>query len=230
MRVPASLFPPKGARHQRRPHVLGWLVFGAACMVAGAVLLRVGPLAMSAQRAPASAAVKPASGADGTLPNRGHPTRQLDPKIAALSAGDLPGYRLISSAEAMSSEGGTVPNSWDNLLQQSQPGDPQYRMTEAIVVVYRTVGDAVSGVDLLRQNQESRGVKVSPGLMGGESMTWAEGAGVPGYTLVHSAFRIEHVVAEVTVLGKNSPVLTDELQVVAAAQQLRLLGLLHDSA
>jgi hypothetical protein len=195
-------------------------------VAAGAILVRAGLLSESPQRLAKPAPV----GADAAPRFGDHQTRQLDPKIAVLSASDLPDYKLISSAVAIQAEGGSVPNSWDNLLQRSQPGAPDYRMAEAVVVVYRTEGDAVADVELLRRNHESQGVKSSPGLLVSQSMTWSESAGVPGYTLVHAVFRIEHVVAEVTMLGQDNPVLVDELHVFAAAQQVRLSALLHDSA
>jgi hypothetical protein len=199
--------------------VLDLIVLGATGLVVViAVLVNLGPLSVANEIAPASGPAKFNSG----LPSRGHQAEQLDPKAAVLSARDLPGYKLISSAEALLPGGGTVANSRDNLFQKSEAGSPDFRMTEAIVVVYGVVGDAVASVELVRQNQESQGVKVSPWLVGSQSMTWAEPTRVPGYTLVHAVFRIDQVVAQVTLLGKDNPMLTDELQVLAAAQQMRL--------
>lgn len=211
--------------------MLDLIVLGATgLVVVVAVIVNLGPLTAT-EIAPASGPANFTSGnANSALPSRDQQKIQLDPKVAVLSARDLPGYKLISSAEALLPGGGTVPNSQDNLFQKSAAGSPDYRMTEAIVIVYGVVGDAVAGVELLRQNQESQGVRVSPGLVGSQSMTWAERSSVPGYTLVHAVFRIDQVVAQVIVLGKDNPTLTDELQVLAVAQRMRLVGLLHDNA
>jgi hypothetical protein len=217
--------------------VLDLIVIGAVGMVVVVAVFAVtdhlGPLSDSAlvatEKVPTSVPANLATGNPGSaLPSGDHQTRQVDPKLAVLSARDLPGYTLISSAEAVRPGGGTLPNSRDNLFQKSVAGSPDYRMTEAIVVVYGVVSDAMTDVELLRQNQESQGVKVSPGRVGSQSMTWTDRTSVPGYTLVHAVFRIGQVVAQVTVLGKDNPMLTDELQVLAAAQQMRLVAPLHD--
>jgi hypothetical protein len=103
-------------------------------------------------------------------------------------------------------------------------------MAEAIIVVHGTIDEAVAGAEQLRQNQESQGVKPSPGLVGSQSVIWTDSTSVPGYTLVHAVFRVEQVVSEVTMLGKENPLLNDEVQVVAATQQVRLAALLHGRA
>jgi len=225
------------SRHRIRPRMLDVIVLCATgVVVLGAVLLHLGPLTDSArsiatERDPPSVPAIPASSnSDSKLPRSDPPVRQVDPKAAVLSARDMPGYKLISSAQALRPGGGTVPNSWDNVMQKSKPGAPDYRLTEAIILVYGTIDDAVAGAELRRQNQESQGIEVSPGLVGIQSVTWADRTSVPGYSLLHAVFRIEQVVAEVTVLAKDNPVLIDELQVLAATQQVRLVALLHGRA
>ena len=91
-----------------------------AVVVVVAVVVNVGRLSVVPERAPTSAQANLASGNDN------HQTKQLDPNVAVLSARELPGYKLISSAEALRAGGGTVPNSRDNLFQRSEAGSPDY--------------------------------------------------------------------------------------------------------
>jgi hypothetical protein len=153
----------------------------------------------------------------------------VDSKAAVLSLNELPGYKLISSAEAVRPGGGMQPNSWDNLFQKSRAGAPDYRMTEAIVVVYGNPAEAMAGLDQLRQAEESQGATPSPGLVASQSTTWFESVGIPGYTLVRVIFRIDRVVGQVALLGRVKPALAGEAQYLAGAQQARLLSLLHES-
>jgi hypothetical protein len=155
-------------------------------------------------------------------------TWQLDPEVAVLSTHDLPNFKLISSAEAARPGGGRTPNGWDNLFRESQAGAVDYRLVEAIVVVYGTASDAVANVDQLRQAEESRGAKASPGLKGTQSTTWVEPLGIHGYALVRVVFRMDNVVAQIGLLGTGSLALTDEVRTLAAAQEMRLLNLLHN--
>ena len=153
----------------------------------------------------------------------------VDPKAAVLSMHELPGYKLISSAEAVRPGGGMQPNSWDNLFQKSGAGAPNYRMTEAIVVVYGSAAEAMAALDQLRQAEESQRAKPLLGLAAGTSATWFESVGIPGYALVRVVFRIDRVVAQVAVLGRVGPALASEAQYLAGAQQTRLLSLLQES-
>jgi hypothetical protein len=155
-------------------------------------------------------------------------TWQLDPEVAVLSTHDLPNFKLISSAEAARPGGGTTPNGWDNLFQESKAGAVDYRMVEAVVVVYGTASDAVANVDQLRQAEELHGAKASPGREGTQSTTWVEPLGIPGYALVRVVFRMDNVVAQIGLLGKVSSALTGEAQVLASAQQMRLVKLLQN--
>jgi hypothetical protein len=147
-----------------------------------------------------------------------------------LSTHELPGYKLINSAEAARPGGGTDSHSWDNLFQKSQAGAPDYRMTEAVVVVYGSAADAMAELDQLRQAEESQGLKESPGLVASQSTTRVEALGVQGYAIVHVVFSVDNVVGQVAVLGQDNHMLADEAQNLAGAQQARLLSLLHPTS
>jgi hypothetical protein len=170
-------------------------------------------------------ATKPVDGLDHSISTGGR-TDKLDPETAVLSIDQLPGYELINSAEAARPGGGTEPNSWDNVFQKSRPGARDYRMTEAIVVVYATPAEAMAEVDQLRQAEESLGAKASPGLVVSESTTWVEPLGVRGYSLIRVVFRTDNVVAQVALLGSDDPALASEVQNLAGAQRARLQTLL----
>jgi hypothetical protein len=123
-----------------------------------------------------------------------------------------------------------VPNGWDNVFQQSRPGALDYRMAEAIVVVYASTDEAIAGVDLLRQSEESQGAKALPAVVGSQSMTWVEPLKIRGYEIVRVVFRSDNVVAQIAILGKESPLLSNEVKVLASAQQTRVVGLVQGNA
>jgi hypothetical protein len=224
-------------RHSRRSLIIGAILLCAVWAIGfGLVLVHLNRLSESApvaanQRGTAIAPAKPAHGkADAGSTGESGRTAQLDPRAAVLSIDELPGYKLINSAEAARPGGGTEPNSWDNLFQKSQAGARDYRMAEAILVVYGTAANAMAGVDQLRQAEESQGAKASPSLGASQSTTWVEPLAIPGYTLVRVVFRMDSVVAQVALLGKDDPVLTDEVQDLAGAQRARLRSLLYESS
>jgi hypothetical protein len=177
-----------------------------------------------------SAPAKPAAGDTNSLPTRqGGYTKHLDAQTAVLSVDDLPDYRLVSSAEAVRPEG-VVPNGWDNVFQKSHTGVLDYRMAEAIVVIYGTTDEAIAAADLLRQAEESQGAMASPALVGSQSATWVEPLEIPGYEIVRVVFRTDNVVAQIAILGKDSPLLSDDVKLLASTQQTRLARLLQGNA
>jgi hypothetical protein len=177
-----------------------------------------------------SAPAKPAAGDANSLPtNQGGYIKHLDAKTAVLSVDDLPDYRLVSSAEAIR-PGGAVPNGWDNVFQKSHAGALDYRMAEVIVVVYGSTDEAIAGVDLLRQAEESQGAMVSPASAGSQATSWVEPLGIPGYEIVRVVFRTDNVVAQIAILGKDSPLLSDDVKAIVSTQQTRLAWLLQGNA
>ena len=210
-------------RHRRRPFIIGSILLVAVWTFCfGVVLVHLDQLSDFA----------PTVGYDRGTASTTQSGRaaHLDPRAAVLSTHELPGYKLINSAKAARPGGGTDSHSWDNLFQKSQAGAPDYRMTEAVVVVYGSAPDATAGVDQLRQAEESQGSKASPGLVASQSTTWVEAVGVQGYALVRVVFRMDNVVAQVALLGQDNPMLADEAQNLAGAQQARLLSLLQESS
>ena len=174
--------------------------------------------------------VIPAAGGTNSLPTKqGGYTKHLDAQTAVLSVDDLPDYRLVSSAEAVRPEG-VVPNGWDNVFQKSHTGVLDYRMAEAIVVIYGTTDEAIAAVDVLGQGEESQGAKASPALVGSQSTTWVEPLEIPGYEIVRVVFRADNVVAQIAILGKDSPLLSDDVKLLASTQQTRLARLLQGNA
>jgi hypothetical protein len=153
----------------------------------------------------------------------------VDAKTAVLSVDDLPDYKLVSSAEAVK-PGGTVPNSWDNVFQKSHIGTVDYRMAEAIVVVYGSADEAIAGVDLIRQTEASQGAIASPALVGSQATSWVEPLKIPGYEIVRVVFRTDKVVAQIAILGKDSSLLSDDAKVLVSTQQTRLATLLQGDA
>jgi hypothetical protein len=103
-------------------------------------------------------------------------------------------------------------------------------MAETIVVVYGSTDEAIAGVDLVRQAEESQGAKASPALSGSQAMCWVEPLEIPGYEIVRVVFRTDNVVAQIAILGKDSPMLTDDVKALASTQQTRLAGLLQGNA
>jgi hypothetical protein len=195
-----------------------------------AVLANLDARTVATETATRSAPAKPAGTDTNSLPtNQGGYTKHLDAKTAVLSVDDLPDYRLVSSAEAVR-PGGIVPNGWDNVFQKSHPGALDYRMAETIVVVYGSTDEAIAGVDLVRQAEESQGAKASPALSGSQAMCWVEPLEIPGYEIVRVVFRTDNVVAQIAILGKDSPILTDDVKALASTQQTRLAGLLQGNA
>jgi hypothetical protein len=177
-----------------------------------------------------SAPARPAESDTNSLPRNqvGYPP-YVDAKAAVLSVDDLPDYKLVSSAEAVQPRG-TVPNSWDNVFQKSHIGAFDYRMAEAIVVVYGTADEAIAGVDLIRQDEESQGAKASPALVDSQATSWVEPLQIPGYEIVRVVFRTDKVVAQIAILGKESPLLSDDVMVLVSAQRTRLATLLQGDA
>lgn len=231
---PAS---PSHRRRWKRPVVIGAILVYTVWMFGfGVFLVDMSRLSDSAQTAAnetgsAQVPTEPEQINTGSgLMRSGSRIGPVDPKAAVLSMHELPGYKLISSAEAVRPGGGTQPNSWDNLFQKSGAGAPNYRMTEAIVVVYGSAAEAMAALDQLRQAEESQRAKPLPGLAASpSSATWLESVGIPGYTLVRVIFRIDRVVAQVAILGPVEPALAGEAQYLAGAQQARLLSLLQES-
>jgi hypothetical protein len=103
-------------------------------------------------------------------------------------------------------------------------------MAEAIVVVYASTGEAIADFDLLRQAEESKGAKALPAVVGSQSMTWVEPLRIRGYEIVRVVFRTDNVVAQIAILGKDSPLLSDDVKVLASAQQARLVTLVQGNA
>lgn len=229
-------FPPIVSWTEAEPHLTRQIVLDviALCAVVTVVLVAVfanlTARTAATESATTSAHPKPTVGDTNSLPaNQGGSTTQLDAKTAVLSVEQLPDYRLVSSTEAVR-PGGVVPNSWDSVFQKSHAGSVDYRMAEAIVVVYGTTDEAIAGVDLLRQAEESQGAKALPAVVGSESTTWVEPLQIPGYEIVRVVFRTDNVVAQIAILGKNSPLLSDDVKVLASAQQTRLVTLVQGNA
>ena len=103
-------------------------------------------------------------------------------------------------------------------------------MAEAIVVIYGTTDEAIAAADLLRQAEESQGAMASPALVGSQSATWVEPLEIPGYEIVRVVFRTDNVVAQIAILGKDSPLLSDDVKLLASTQQTRLARLLQGNA
>jgi hypothetical protein len=231
-------FPPivsSETRH-RRPHLTPQIVLDviALCsvvtVVAVAVFANLEARTAATETATTSAPAKPAAGDTNSLPiNHGGHTKHIDAKTTVLSVDDLPDYTLVSSAEAVR-PGGTVPNGWDNVFQKSRAGALDYRMAEAIVVVYDSADEAIARVDLLRQAEESQGAKASPALAGSQGTSWVEPLKIPGYEIVRVVFRTDNVVAQIAILGKASPLLSDDAKVLVSIQQTRLARLLQGNA
>jgi hypothetical protein len=206
----------------------------ALCSVVAVIVIAVFANLDARTAAPAtartSAPAKPADSDTNSLPRNqvGYP-QYVDAKTAVLSVDDLPDYKLVSSAEAVQ-PGGTVPNSWDNVFQKSHIGALDYRMAEAIVVVYGSADEAIAGVDLIRQAEESQGAKASPALVGSQPTSWVEPLKIPGYEIVRVVFRTDKVVAQIAILGKDSPLLSDDVMVLVSTQQTRLATLLQGDA
>jgi hypothetical protein len=220
----------------RDPHLTRQIVLEviALCAVVTVVLTAVfanlEARTAATETATKSSPAKPAEGDTNSLPtNQGGYTKHLDAKTVVLSVDDLPDYRLVSSAEAVR-PGGTVTNGWDNVFQKSHAGALDYRMAEAIVVIYSTTDEAIAGVDLLRQAEESQGAKESPSSAGNQAMSWVEPLQIPGYEIVRVVFRTDNVVAQIAILGKDSPLLSDDVKVLASTQETRLARLLQGNA
>jgi hypothetical protein len=224
------------AAEPRDPHPK-WLIaldaialFAAATVVFTAVFMNLNALTAPTKTATSSPAAKAAVGDMNSLPTKqGGYTTHLDAQTAVLSIDDLPDYRLVSSAEAVRPEG-VVPNGWDNVFQKSHPGVIDYRMAEAIVVIYGTSDEAIAAADLIRQAEESQGAKASPALVGNQSTTWVEPLEIPGYEIVRVVLRTDNVVAQIAILGKDSPLLSDDVKRLASTQQTRLARLLQGNA
>lgn len=217
--------------HPTRRIVLDMIALCAVVtVVLTAVFANLEARIAATETATKSAQAKPAEGDTNSLPtNQTGYTIHLDAKTVVLSVEDLPDYRLVSSAEAVR-PGGTVPNGWDNVFEKSHAGALDYRMAEAIVVIYSTTDEAIAGIDLVRQAEESQGAKASPGLAGSESTTWVESLKIPGYEIVRVVFRADNVVAQIAILGKDSPMLSDDVSVLASTQETRLVTLLQGNA
>jgi hypothetical protein len=220
----------------RNPHLTRQIVFEviALCTVVAVIVIaafaNLEARTAAPETASTSAPAKPADGDTNSSPTNqvGYP-QYVDAKTAVLSVDDLPDYRLVSSAEAVR-PGGTVPNSWDNVFQKSHIGALDYRMAEAIVVVYGSADEAIAGVDLIRQAEESQGAKASPALVGSQATSWVEPLKIPGYEIVRVVFRTDKVVAQIAILGKDSPLLSDDVMVLVSTQQTRLATLLQGDA
>lgn len=224
------------AAKPRHPHLTRQIVLdgialvAAATVVFAAVFANLDALTAATKTATTSALAKPAAGGTNSLPTKqGGYTNHLDAQTAVLSVDDLPDYRLVSSAEAVRPEG-VVPNGWDNVFQKSHTGVLDYRMAEAIVVIYGTTDEAIAAVDVLGQGEESQGAEVSPALVGSQSTTWVEPLEIPGYEIVRVVFRTDNVVAQIAILGKDSPLLSDDVKLLASTQQTRLARLLQGNA
>jgi hypothetical protein len=220
----------------REPHLARQIVLDmiALCSVVAvifiAALANLDARTVATETGAGSAPAKPAATDTNSLPpNQGANTKHLDAKTAVLSVDNLPDYRLVSSAKAVQ-PGGVVPNGWDNVFQKSQPGALDYRMAEAIVVVYGSTDDAIAGVDLIRQAEESQGAKASPALSDSQMTSWVEPLKIRGYEIVRVVFRTDNVVVQIAILGKDSPALTDDVKALASTQQTRLAGLLQGNA
>jgi len=206
----------------------------ALCSLVAVIVIAVFANLDDRTGAPAAASTswpaKAANGDTNSLPTNqlGYP-QYVDAKTAVLSVDELPDYRLVSSAEAVR-PGGTMPNSWDNVFQKSHVGALDYRVAEAIVVVYGSADEAIAGVDLLRQAEVSQGAKASPALVGSQATSWVEPMKIPGYEIVRVVFRTDKVVAQIAILGKDSPLLTDDVMVLVSTQQARLATLLQGDA
>ena len=220
----------------REPHLARQIVLDMIALCSVVAVIFIAALAnleartVATETGAGSAPAKPAATDTNSLPpNQGDNTKHLDAKTAVLSVDNLPDYRLVSSAEAVR-PGGTVPNGWDNVFQKSQPGALDYRMAEAIVVVYGSTDDAIAGVDLIRQAEESQGAKASPALSDSQMTSWVEPLKIRGYEIVRVVFRTDNVVVQIAILGKDSPALTDDVKALASTQQTRLAGLLQGNA
>lgn len=211
-------------RHRRPPLVAAVILLcGVLISSFGVVLLHLNQQSNSTPaKPPGSSAISRSGSESGQL-------RHIDAKAAVLTTHELPGYVLISSAEATRPGGGAQPSSWDNLFQRSSAGAAEYRITEAIVVVYGAVADAAANVDRLSQVEEEQGAKASAGLATDQSTTWVEPIRIPGYTLIRVVLRKDNVVAQVALLGKDDPLLAHEVQDLAGAQQARLVSLFQAS-
>jgi hypothetical protein len=235
-------FPPKGSlsgdSDRGRPTLIITAVLISAiwAFCIGVVVVHLNQLSDTGpttanQRGTALVPAKPAAGnTDSGSLRESSRTAHIDPRAAVLSIHELPDYKVINSAHAARPGGGTDPHSWDRLFQKSQAGASDYRMTEAIVVAYGTSSEAMADVDQLRQAEELQGAKASPGVGAGQSTIWVEPAGVRGYALIRVVFRMDNVVAQVALLGQDEPMLADEAQSLADAQQARLLSLLHETS
>jgi hypothetical protein len=203
----------------------------ALCSVVAVIVIAVFANLDAAPKTAGTSA--PAKAADsGTNPlkrNQVGSPQYVDAKTAVLSVDDLPDYKLVSSAEAIK-PGGTVPNSWDNVFQKSHIGAVDYRMAEAIVVVYGSADEAIASVDLIRQTEESQGAKASPAPVGSQATSWVEPLKIPGYEIVRVVFRTDKVVAQIAILGKDSALLSDDALVLVSTQQTRLATLLQGNA
>ncbi len=224
------------AAKPRHPHLTRQIVLDVIALVAAAtvvftaVFANLDALTAATKTATTSAPAERAAGGTNSLPTKqGGYTKHLDAQTAVLSVDDLPDYRLVSSAEAVRPEG-VVPNGWDNVFQKSHTGVLDYRMAEAIVVIYGTTDEAIAAVDVLGQGEESQGAKASPALAGTQSTTWVEPLEIPGYEIVRVVFRTDNVVAQIAVLGKDSPLLSDDVKLLASTQQTRLARLLQGNA
>jgi hypothetical protein len=209
--------------HPTRQVVLDVIALcSAVAVIVIAVFANVEARTVPTETATISASGKPAEGDTNSLPtNQGGYIKHLNAKTAVLSVDDLPDYTLVSSAEAIR-PGGTVPNGWDNVFQKSNAGAVDYRIAEAIVVVYGSAAEAIAGVDLLRQAEESRGAQASAPLAGDQATSWVEPLKIPGYEIVRVVFRTDNVVAQIAVLGKDSPQLSADVAVLVSTQQTRL--------
>src|SRR2546423_11868544 len=197
------------AANPPHPHLTRQIVLDVIALVAAAtvvftaVFANLDALTAATKTATTSAAAKPAAGGTNSLPTKqGGYTKHLDAQTAVLSVDDLPEYRLVSSAEAVRPEG-VVPNGWDNVFQKSQTGVLDYRMAEAIVVIYGTTDEAIAAVDVLGQGEESQGAKASPALAGTQSTTWVEPLEIRGNEIAAGVFRMNNAVVQTAVSGKE---------------------------
>src|SRR5947208_512972 len=89
---------------------------------------------------------------------------------------------------------------------------------------------ALVAVRVFGQGEGSPGAKASPALVGSQSTTWVEPLEIPGYEIVLVVFRADNVVAQIAILGKDSPLLSDDVKLLASTQQTRLARLLQGNA
>ena len=230
-----ALFVGSGTKprdpHRTRQIVLDIIALcSVVTVIVAAVFASLDARTTTTEIATNPAPATPPDGDANSLPtNQGGYLKHLDAKTVVLSVDDLPDYRLVSSAEAIR-PGGAVPNGWDNVFQKSHAGALDYRMAEAIVVVYGSTDEAIAGVDLLRQAEESQGAKASPASVGSQATSWVEPLEIPGFEIVRVVFRTDNVVAQIAILGKDSPLLSDDVKVLASTQQTRLARLLQGNA